>query len=136
MNFEVLEHTADIGFRAWGSTFEEMLSSAAMALVAIAMEVDDIDPREPYPIAAQGEDRESLVVNWLNEVLYLVDGRLLALRRVEMKECSETAVSGVAWGEPHTEKHRAKLIVKGVTYHQLKVEPTANGWFCEVYLDI
>jgi SHS2 domain-containing protein len=136
MNFEVLEHTADIGFRAWGSTFEELLANAALALVAIAMEVESVQAGEPYPIAAKGEDRESLLVNWLNEVLYYVDGRRIAFCRFDVRPCGEWQASGIGWGEPRTDAHPAKLIVKGVTYHQLSIEHDARGWQCMVFLDI
>lgn len=136
MNFEILEHTADIGFRAWGETFEDMLANAALALIAIALDIETVQPNQPYPVAAQGEDRESLLVNWLNEVLFYADGRQIAFRRVDMKPSSETRASGIAWGEPRTAAHPAKLIVKGVTYHQLAIEQDERGWRCQVFLDI
>ncbi|MFN7933348.1 MAG: archease [Bryobacteraceae bacterium] len=136
MNFEVLEHTADIGFHAWGQTFEDMLASASQALVAIAVDIESVQPAEPYPIAAKGDDREALLVNWLNEVLFYLDGRQIAFRRFEMKPCGEWHVHGVGWGEARTAHHPAKLIVKGVTYHQLSVHQEESGWHCTVFLDI
>jgi SHS2 domain-containing protein len=136
MSFEVLEHTADIGFRAWGDSCETMIENASAALVFIALDPDVIEPREAFPIAAMGEDRETLLVNWLNEVLYYIDGRLIALRRFQVQRLEETEAAGLAWGEPRSETHHARLIVKGVTYHQLKIERLADKWQCEVYLDI
>jgi len=136
MSFEVLEHTADIGFRATGATFPDLLAEAARALVSIAIDLDSIEPREPYPIAAKGEDREALLVNWLSEVLYYLDGRRIGLSRFEMEHCSSTAAAGLAFGEPRTMRHESKLIVKGVTYHLLRIEESATGFSCEVYLDI
>jgi SHS2 domain-containing protein len=136
MNFEVLEHTADIGFRARGASWEDLLNNASLALVSIAIELDDVETRTAYPIAAQGEDRESLLVNWLNEVLYYIDGENVALSRFEIQRADERTASGIGFGEPRGVKHRAKLIVKGVTYHQLQVEQSANGWTCQVFLDI
>jgi len=135
--FVILEHTADIGFRACGRTLAELFEQAAEALVAIALELEDISPKSEYTLAATGSDYESLLVNWLNEVLYLVDGERLAFRRFRVAEVAPTRASGVALGEPRDPaRHRAKLIVKGVTYHQLQVRQTAEGWCAEVYLDI
>lgn len=135
--FEILEHTADIGFRARGRTLEELFESAAEALVSIAMEVEEVEPRERYPIEAQGEDREALLVNWLNEVLYLHDGRRIAMRRFRVLEAGEGGARGEALGEPFDPaRHHAKLIVKAVTYHQLRVVEDAAGWSADVYLDI
>lgn len=136
MNFEILEHTADIGFKAWGNTFEQMLAGASCALVSIALEIDEIEPRQPYPLAARGEDLESLVVNWLSEVLYYVDGHWIGLRRFDIERTGAYEARGRGWGEPRRPEQHAKLVVKGVTYHQLRVVEEDGRWWCQVYLDI
>jgi SHS2 domain-containing protein len=135
--FEILEHTADIGFRVRGSTQAELFESAAEALVSIAIEVDDVSPRQPYPLAAAGEDLESLLVNWLSEVLFWLDARQVAMRRFEVRELAPTRLTAHAFGEPRNpERHHARLVVKGVTYHQLRIWQDENGWWAEVFLDI
>ena len=135
--FEVLEHTADIGFRARGRTLAGLFESAAEALVALALELEDVSPRESYALAAEGEDLESLLVNWLSEVLYWLDGKRVAMRRFEVKEIASGRVAAEGFGEPlDPARHRAKLVVKGVTYHQLRIERDEQGWVAEVYLDI
>ena len=135
--FEILEHTADIGFRAQGATPAELFETSALALASIAYELEGISPRLQYPLAAAGPDYEGLLVNWLNEVLYRIDGERLALCHFRVAEISPTGVSGVAAGEPRNPaRHRARLIVKGVTYHQLRVAETSDGWWAQVYLDI
>ncbi len=135
--FEILEHTADIGFRARGRTLEELFEASAEALVAIALEVKNIDVRETYEIITAGSDTEALLVNWLSEVLWMIDGRRLAMRRFRVTSLTDGTVRGEASGEPRDpERHRAKLIVKGVTYHQLRVARDELGWVAEVFLDI
>jgi SHS2 domain-containing protein len=135
--YEVLEHAADIGFRAHAATLPELFATAAEALADIAMETADIAPRETYPLAAEGESREALLVNWLSEVLYYLDGRHLALGSIHVKELTDTSVSGEALGERRDPvRQPARLVVKGVTWHQLKIEQDRHGWFCEVFLDI
>lgn len=135
--FEILEHTADIGFRAWGKTEAELFENAATALESIAVELEDVEPRLEYPLAAEGYDYESLLVNWLSEVLYYLDGRRIAMRRFQIDEFIPYQVRGRAWGEPRDpERHRTKLIIKGVTYHQLRITQDQAGWCAEVFLDI
>ncbi|MDP2996532.1 MAG: archease [Bryobacterales bacterium] len=135
--FEILEHTADIGLRAWGATLQEAFENAATALSAIVVELDDIDPRIAYPIAASGDDDQSLLVNWLDEALYYLDARRIVLRRFRIEHFGDGRVAGQAWGEPRDPlKHRPKVIVKGVTYHQLKIEQRPDGWQVQVFLDI
>ncbi|MBI3694869.1 MAG: archease [Acidobacteria bacterium] len=135
--FEILEHTADIGFRARGRTAAELFEAAAGAIVAIALEPENISPRAEYPLAASGADYESLLVNWLSEVLYWMDGERLAFHHFRVDEIAPNRVSGAGAGEPRdAERHHARVIVKGVTYHQLRVVQTPGDWCAEVYLDI
>jgi SHS2 domain-containing protein len=135
--YEVLEHAADVGFRAHAPTLPQLFASAAEALVGIAMETDEIEQRETYSLRAEGESLEALLVNWLSEVLYYLDGRRLAMRSFQVKELTSDRVSGEAAGEPRDlTRQPAKLVVKGVTYHQLKIAQDALGWFCEVFLDV
>ena len=136
-SFEILEHTADIGFQARGGTLAELFETSAEAMASIALELDDISPRLEYPLRAAGADDESLLVNWLNEVLYWMDGERLAFRRFRVEDLALGRIRGVGIGEPRDPvRHRAKLIVKGVTYHQLQIAQTPEGWQAEVYLDI
>jgi SHS2 domain-containing protein len=135
--FEILEHPADIGFRVRAATLPELFAEAAQALVAIAFEPGDVAMRETYALEARGEDNESLLVNWLSEVLWLLDGPKLAMREFRVISLAPGRVIGGALGEPRDPaRHRAKLIVKGVTYHQLKVFQDRDGWCAEVFLDV
>jgi SHS2 domain-containing protein len=135
--YEILEHTADIGLRAWGASLKEAFENAATALTAIVVELEGIEPRIAYPIAAEGDDDESLLVNWLSEVLYYLDARRVVLRRFRIEQFGDGRVTGQAWGEPRDpEKHRPKVIVKGVTYHQLKIAERSDGCEVQVFLDV
>lgn len=135
--FEILDHTADIGLRARGRTKAELFANAALALMSIAAELDDVRPASAYPIAATGEDDAALLVNWLSEVLYYLDGGRIVMCRFQVEELERGSVRGCGWGEPwDPARHRAKVVVKGVTYHQLKLTKDSEGWCAEVFLDI
>ena len=134
--FEILEHPADIGFRAFGDTLEELFANAAIAMLSIAGDPESADPREEYRISVESGDRDGLMVDWLNEVLYWYDGKLIAMRAFRV-QLTDNRVDAVVRGEPRDpERHRARLIVKAVTYHQLKIEQRDGTWIAEVYLDI
>jgi len=135
--FEILEHTADIGFRARAADLRGLFEAAAHALVAVAMDTGNASPVKPIVISVTGDSKESLLVNWLNEILYCLDGERLAIARCEVREMTATSVTGVAIGEPRDPvRHEPRLVVKGATYHQLKIEQDERGWSCEVYLDV
>lgn len=137
LTFELLEHPADIGFRARGATLAELFQNCGLALVSIILDPSGIEPARQVPLAATGGDYESLLVNWLNEVLYAVDGLRLALGAFEISGLEETRIECLAWGEPRDPaRHPGRVVVKAVTYHQLRVARTAEGWLAEAYLDI
>jgi SHS2 domain-containing protein len=135
--FEILEHPADIGFRAFGGTLQELFANAAKAMLSIACELDDVAAKVEFAISATGADYEGLLVNWLSEVLYWFDGKRIALREFQVTHLEPDSIRATAWGECRdAEHHRSKLIVKAVTWHQLKIARTESGWMAEVYLDI
>lgn len=137
MTFEILDHPADIGFRARGATVEELFAACAHALVSLILDPSRIEPARAVLLAAAGGDYEALLVNWLNEVLFYIDGRRLALGAFEISRLSESRIECVARGEPRDDRrHPARRGVKAVTWHQLKIARTADGWFAEVYVDI
>jgi SHS2 domain-containing protein len=133
----VLVHPADIGFRVSGGTLPELFANAAVAMLSIAGDPRAAEPRLEYPMEAEGGDVESLLVNWLSEVLYRFDGKWIAFREFQVTHLDAGRVRAVGLGEPRDpERHRASLIVKAVTYHQLRVAQRDGKWVAEVYLDI
>ena len=135
--FEILEHPADIGFRAFGGTLPELFANAAAAMLSVACDLENVAPKVEYPLTVTGSDYESLLVNWLSEVLYWFDGKRIALREFRVTHLEPDSIRALARGEPREpERHRSKLIVKAVTWHQLKIAQTDRGWIAEVYLDI
>ncbi len=136
-SFRILEHTADVGFEAFGPTREEAFVNAARALVYLIVDLDAIDPREEVPVQVQGTDPESLLVNWLSELLYLHDAEGWLFRDFKILNLQDDSLSALARGEKfHPSRHQAKLLVKAITYHQLTLERTPEGWRAQVYVDI
>jgi SHS2 domain-containing protein len=135
--FRTLEHTADVGFEAFGSTREEVFTNAARALMNIIVDLDTIEPREAVVLQISGPDPESVLVNWLSEMLYLHDAEGWLFQDFEIQTLHDTSLSALARGEKfQRSRHQAKLLVKAITYHQLTLERTPQGWRAQVYVDI
>ncbi len=135
--FRILEHTADVGFEAFGETREEALVNAARALFYLIVELDEIDPREEVLVQVQGPDPESILVNWLSELLFLQDAEGWLFRDFEIQSFSDVSLSARARGEKfQASRHQLKLLVKAITYHQLALQKTSRGWRAQVYVDI
>jgi SHS2 domain-containing protein len=137
MRFELLEHPADIGFRAYGNSMEELFANCAHALISIILDPSGIIPVQQVQLRAEGSDMESLLVNWLNEVLYYVDTRRLALQSFDVSFPDSFRLTSIASGEVRDpDKHPVRLSVKAVTYHQLKLSKQSETWLAEVYVDV
>lgn len=135
--FRVLEHTADVGFEAWGSTREEVFANAARALQDLTVDLNAIAAREELPIEAEGENALELLVNWLSQILYLFEAEGWAFRDFEVRKLEERTLQAVARGEKFDRaRHLVKLQVKAITYHQLALERTPQGWRARVFVDI
>ena len=137
MDFEFLDHPADIGFRARGSTLEQLFENCALALIAIILDPSEIHGNAQIVLTAEGSDQESLLVNWLNEVLYYVDTKRLAFGSFMVEFPSVEQVRAVARFEARDPlRHPVRLSVKAVTYHQLRVSNVGGKWVAEVYVDV
>lgn len=135
--YEILEHTADIGFRAWGPSPSELFRNAARAMMAIATEPETLSGFEERELETRGGDYPDLMVNWLSEVLYLFDTNQFAARDFRVDDIAADRLRATLIGEPREpERHPWELIIKAVTYHQLKVEQQNSRWQAEVFLDI
>ncbi len=141
--FEIIEHPADVGFRAYGATLEELFANAAEALFTLACELEGIEEREQRTVYASARDLESLLFAWLAEILAAGDAEKMFFRRAEVKELQPPAsnrdgeVRGVVYGERFDRsRHHPGTYIKAVTYHQLRMERTADGWRATVYLDV
>jgi len=86
---------------------------------------------------AEGSDLESLLVNWLNEVLYYVDTKRLVFASLAIEFPELLRVRCTARGERRDPaKHPVRLSVKAVTYHQLVISKEQDRWMAEVYVDV
>ena len=136
--FELLEHTADVGIRAWAGSLEEAFERATEGLAEVlgALRPGASGPGEPVPVEVTADDLGGLLVDWLNEVLWLLEVSQAGLAGVRVERVADGVASGsveVAPGGPDPDG----TFVKAVTYHRLRVEPDpGGGWLLEVYLDV
>ena len=135
--FELMDHTADIGVRAFGSSEKEVFQNAAAGMFSLIADPGLIQDREEFSVRAEAEDHEGLLVAWLNELLYLHDSRDLLLMRFEVGKLGETTLEARVFGEP-VDPGRRKLMsdIKAATYHMLKLEHSSGGWTAEVIFDV
>jgi SHS2 domain-containing protein len=133
--YELLEHTADVGIRATGERLEDVFAAAGRALVELqdAWAPGQGDPRE---VEVEADDREALLVAWLDEVLYLQETRDQVLGEIAVTRVGEHHLSATVRAAPRAGRDLEGVGVKAATFHRLRLEETPRGWVAEVYLDV
>ena len=135
--FRILEHTADIGFEAFGRSREEVFANSARALFQIIVDPAVVERRDELKILTRGANPAELLVNWLSDLLYYQDAQGWLFRDFDVISLSDNSIEATARGEQFDPmRHQIKLLVKAITYHQLALENVAGGWRAQVYVDI
>jgi SHS2 domain-containing protein len=123
--------------RAAGTTRAEAFARAAEGVFALIVPASAITETETREARAQGETPEALLVNWLNECLYVHEIEGFAVARVEVDTCRDGLVHGVMHGEPlDASKHRLGTSVKAATHHQAEVRETPGRVDVRVVMDV
>lgn len=137
LRWEHFPHDADIGVRGRGETQAEAFENAAHALTAVIVDPAEVKLRESVRIHCEAPDRETLLVDWLNALVYEMATRGMVFGDFEVA-LSDGHLDAEARGEPVDRlRHAPAAEIKGATYTALKVAQDANGvWTAECVLDV
>jgi len=135
--YRQLPHTADLAWRIRGQSLAELFENAAGALTATMTDRRYVRRRERRTVELESPDREALLVDWLNHLLYLFDVEGFLGREFHFTSLSERRLKATAWGEAFDpQRHPEKSAVKAATYHHLEIRPWGDGWQATVILDL
>ena len=133
--YELIEHTADVGVKAYGKTVAEAFEHAAEGMFDIITDESTIDPVGQYDIQLEAPDLEQLLVDWLSKLLFLNDAQDLVFGKFQVT-LTGNRLSASVFGEKYdTKKHGMGVEIKAVTYHMLQVQEK-NPIFVQVLFDI
>ncbi len=133
--YELIEHTADVGVKAYGKTLAEAFEHAAIGMFDIITDESAIQPIGEYTIVLEAPDLEQLLVDWLSQLLFLNGAYDLVFGRFEVT-LTGMNLSARVFGEKYdTKKHRMGVEIKAVTYHMLQVHEE-DPLFVQVLFDI
>ncbi len=121
--FEFIDHTADVGIVAYGNNMAEAFANAAYGLFSIIADLDKLKENKTHEVEVTGEDMESLLFAWLNELIYIFDTKGIILKRFHIMELNEKCLKATCYGEKYKPgRHQLKTGVKAATYHLLQVD--------------
>ncbi len=137
-DFQILNHTADLGMKVRGKDLEELFISAAAALSALLVNWNNNRVAKEVPISVEGEDLIDTFIRWLGEILYLFEGeRLIFTSTSRFTLSAETHLDAIAIAVPFDPtKDEILHDIKAVTYHMAAVNRTNNGWEATVIFDL
>jgi SHS2 domain-containing protein len=135
--FQLLEHTSDIGLLARGANRNEALIAASQGLVSIFVDPAGFKPLEERFLKATGSDEAAQIVNWLNEILFFFDTEAMVFVEFEIESWTANELIGRARGERfEVDRHEFRTAVKAATYHQFESHQTTLGWEIRVFVDV
>jgi len=132
-----LSHTADAAWRIGGESLEDLFANAAAALTATLTDRRYVRGREAREVVIEAPDREALLVDWLNHLLYLFDTEGFLARDVRVVSLTDHHLQARVRGEIYDpDRHPQKTAVKAATYHHLEIIRKNGGWQATVILDL
>ena len=135
-NFRIIDHTADIGVTAYGTDVKQAFANAAKGMFSLITDLRKVRETTFKDILVTATDRETLLVAWLNELIYLFDVENLLCKKFNIIELGDTQLKAKVYGEKvDNTRHLIKIGIKSTTYHMLQVKHD-DGYEVRVIFDI
>jgi SHS2 domain-containing protein len=129
----------DAVIEAHGETLEEAFENAAKGVNDTMIDLTTVRPDREIRIAAEGHDLYSLLFDWLDRVMLLLvaDGIVMSEFSVKIKHNNGYSLEGIARGEKlDLDKHRYKVEIKAVTYHEMEIRQEKGKVTVRFLLDL
>jgi SHS2 domain-containing protein len=136
-NYELIEHTADIGIRVKGKELKDLFRNAALAMFDIIAEKDKTAPagQKRIKIEQSADDPEELFINWLNELLSLSATKELIFSDFRIDKFDGKHLQATACG-CDVGNFKVNAEIKAATYHGLEIKKNNSGWQASVIFDV
>ncbi|MCP3686596.1 MAG: archease [bacterium] len=137
--YEFLEHTADAKFRAHGKKLEDAFGNAALAMYSIMLDPVNVKSKLKREIKIDGTDQKSLLYNFLEEFLFMVDVEGFMLNKLSKlsikKKGRNYHLDAVAHGD-NAENYKTTGDIKAVTYNEMEIKKEKDSCMVQVVVDI
>ena len=136
-SYAFFDHTADVGIRATGATFEALLTALAQALVALLVEDSVLEPRTSRAVQLTALDETALLIAWLQQVLFWFSTDRFLPCSFAFDTATPTALRGTVTGDRFDPaRHVQGREVKAITRHLLEVARRDGQWHAQMIVDI
>lgn len=139
VDYEYIEHTADIAIKAYGTKLEQVFENAAKGMFSIMYEVIDKghDTVLDVEVKEKIANKEQLLLDWLNELLFLSDTKRMVFVDFKVETLNGSHIKAKAFGTAFDQKkHRYKTEIKSATYHMLELGKEKDKYYGHVLFDL
>jgi SHS2 domain-containing protein len=135
--FTLLDHTADLGIMVTGSDLRDLFEKAAHSMMQIMIEERPAGKTSSLQLSVSGEDYADLMVRWLGEILYLLQGEGKVVTCTEISSITQTDINATLQTVPFNPKqHEVLTEIKAVTYHRIEVVSENDRWKATIIFDL
>lgn len=132
--FEILEHKADLEIKVFGKEKEDLFENAMVGMFESAKYESEKRSRTyEVEIKIKSIDLPSLLVDFLSEILYLVETKKLVFQKIKFKKFSDNEIKAILLGK---KLKRMEIHIKGVTYHDLNIQQKNKYWEAIILFDV
>lgn len=132
--WEEIEHTADWALRVWGEDLRALFENAARGMVSLlGGEADQARQPVSRTITLQAPDPEILLIDWLTELLYLIEEQGMIITQITVHRVADLTLEAEVVGMPGGKFSRH---IKAATYHRLAIRRTDEGFTTTVVFDV
>jgi SHS2 domain-containing protein len=132
VGYREVEHTADWELHVWAPDLTALLDAAAQGMYALSHTKLAADPEEKREFELPFSDRESLLVDFLSELLFFGEDEGVAFDRYQF-ELNGSILKVQASGAPIQEQVKE---IKAVTYHGLNIRESKLGLEVNIVFDV
>ncbi|MBW2963472.1 archease [Candidatus Woesearchaeota archaeon] len=136
VQYKFLPHTADVKFQAFGKTLEEAFKNCAYALTETITNYKKIKPTVEKTIKVESENQESLLYDFLEQFLILLDSKGFLLNKIKKLTIKNNTLTATITGDTHPEKYEIDTHIKAVTYQEMFIKKEKGQYIIQVILDI
>jgi len=134
--FREVEHTADRALWVWGADLPALFAGAARGMVSLMADGpggQGLVPTQWRQVNLGAVDRETLLVEWLNELLYLAEAEDLLFVDFRITSLTEWRLEARAGGVP---AGATRETIKAATFHGLELRRDGEGWSTVITFDV
>lgn len=135
--FQQIPHPSDIGLEAFGKNLEQAFEQAAAGLFSLMTGAGQIKIKETKKIKVTGADEKELLVNWLNELIFLFETQHWIPGRFFVKITAPFSLTAEIGGEKiDSRRHKFVLEIKAATYNKLAIKKEKDCTWVRVVFDV